>query len=140
MRQVATATELQVIPAEGNALHWGLTFAPDGNYLYYLKHVAGEPEPALYRVSTLGGASRKVSDRVSSCVGASPDGTRITFVRRLLESHESALIIANADGTEERQLAVRQLPQSSFSDGPRAGPSWSPDGQTIGPNLDQKSY
>jgi Tol biopolymer transport system component len=52
---------------------------------------------------------------------------RLAFIRIRLVSGESALVVANADGTGERQVAVRKLP-ANFSSG---GPSWSPDGKLI---------
>src|SRR4030095_2524542 len=52
---------------------------------------------------------------------------RLAFIRFRLLSGESALVVANADGTGERQVAARKLP-NNFSTG---GPSWSPDGKLI---------
>jgi Tol biopolymer transport system component/DNA-binding winged helix-turn-helix (wHTH) protein len=129
VRQVSTTTDLHLTRPEPRAAYWGLTFSRDGDYLYYVKHVQGESFASLYRVPTLGGASRKLVANIFSPVTTSPDGKQIAFVRDL--QSESLLIIANADGTNERQLAVRQKPNDSFSSSPRGGPSWSPDGQSI---------
>ncbi|MFL6231204.1 MAG: winged helix-turn-helix domain-containing protein [Pyrinomonadaceae bacterium] len=129
VRQVATTTDLHIIPPDHNAVYWGLTFSRDGDYLYYVKYVPGERFPSLYRVAALGGSSRKIVNDINSHVTTSPDGRRIAFVRDLPD--ESVLIIADADGTNERQLSVRHTPSAFFSGTPRGGPSWSPDGLTI---------
>ena len=128
VRQVATTTDLRVIPPDRDASYLGLTFSRNGDYLYYTKHARGEPFATLYRVPALGGASRKIATHIDSQVTTSPDGEQIAFVREL--PGESVLMIAQVDGTGERRLALRQVPDS-FSNGPRGGPSWSPDGRTI---------
>jgi len=48
-------------------------------------------------------------------------------MRNDLGQKESVLMVANADGTEEKKLAVRKYPDR-FSAG---GPAWSPDGRII---------
>lgn len=129
VRQVSTTTDLHIIPPDRGAIYWGLSFSRDGDHIYYVKHPQGELQQALYRVPALGGSSRKIVADINSHVTTSPDGKQIAFI--LDSSAESVLMVANADGTNARRLAVRQRPNDSFSGTPRGGPSWSPDGQTI---------
>ena len=127
LRQVVTMSDTQIVPPSPQN-YYGVTFSKDGNYIYY---VLGEPNNpptrTLYQVPVLGGASRKVIENVSSPVSLSPDGTRLAFMRGNAVSGETALVVANADGTGERPVAVRKLP-NAFSGG---GPSWSPDGKLL---------
>ena len=63
----------------------------------------------LYQVPSLGGESRKVANRLASPVAFSPDGTRLAFVRDN-PGEETALVVIKTDGSEERQLAARKIP------------------------------
>jgi Tol biopolymer transport system component/DNA-binding winged helix-turn-helix (wHTH) protein len=129
VRQVSTTTDLHIIPPDRGVTYWGLTFSRDGDHLYYIKSAPVESSPGLYRVPALGGSSRRIVADINSPVTTSPDGKQIAFVRD--PPGESVLLVANADGSNERRLAVRRRPGSYFSGTPRGGPSWSPDGLSI---------
>ncbi len=126
LRQVVTPSDTQIVPPSTQN-YYGITFSKDGNYIYYALGELNNPAHTLYQVSTLGGASRKIIENVASPITLSPDGTRLAFIRRNVASEETALVVANADGTGERQVAVRKVGEG-FS---RDGPSWSPDGKLI---------
>ncbi|HET6668873.1 MAG TPA: protein kinase [Pyrinomonadaceae bacterium] len=126
LRQVATTSDTQIVPPSPQS-YSGITFSKDGDYIYYR---LGEPTLSartLYQVPTLGGASRKIIENVASPVTLSPDGTRLAFLRTDVPRGETALVVASADGTGERQVAVRKTP-NTFTAG---GPSWSPDGKLL---------
>jgi eukaryotic-like serine/threonine-protein kinase len=129
IRQVATGGDTQIAPpAEVDYL--GMTFSPDSNYLYYVANGfslkgATPPKSALYQVAVIGGSSRKLIERLGSPITFSPDGNRIAFVREYTDMGESALMVSRLDGTEERKLAARKLPD--YFD----YPVWSPDGGII---------
>jgi Tol biopolymer transport system component len=128
IKQVNAANDIQIVPPMQGGF-FGLTFSPDGADLYYVFNGTGVG--VLYRVPALGGPPTKLLTNIDSPVTFSPDGKRLAFVRGNIASKgESALLIANADGTGEQALATRKLPQS-FSPIYFTGPSWSPDGKLI---------
>ena len=127
VRQIATASTVQIVPPAVSSYR-GLTFSSDGNYVYYVRSDSENPSiGVLYQVPVLGGASRKLVVDVDSPVTFSPDGQRVAFVRENSNQHESALMVANVDGTGERRLATRKEPAEFGS----WGPAWSPDGKSI---------
>jgi eukaryotic-like serine/threonine-protein kinase len=129
LRQVATGTDLQAV-SPGNTRYKGLSFFPNGDYLSYLKTEGDSAD--LYQVSTFGGASRRLATKVDTPVSFSPEGKQITFVRQSADGHATSLIVADADGNNERVLATLKEPQL-FSHGGfySSGPAWSPDGALI---------
>ncbi|MGH9956080.1 MAG: protein kinase domain-containing protein, partial [Pyrinomonadaceae bacterium] len=130
IRQVATGSSVQIVSA-ADVAYWGLTFSNDSNYVYYVKNErGGGPFNKLYRVPSLGGASKKLMDHVDSAVSFSPDGRRLAFVRDNLKKEETEIVLANADGGEEQTLAKRKAPERFESDlSTRIG--WSPNGKVI---------
>ena len=126
VKYVATSSNVQIVPPAGPDVIFGQsTFSPDGNYIYYLRNERGRVSGVLYQVPVLGGTSRKVLENVSR-ISFSPDGKRFAFVRRYVSEGEDAIILVNADGTDEQKLATRKHPDYFLP-----GAAWSPDGQTI---------
>ena len=129
IRQVSTANDKQIVPPAAVG-YFGITFSPDGTELFYAikKNLdAG----TLYRIPVLGGTPVKVLERIDSPVSFSPDGKQFVLVRGNYPNlGESALVIANVDGSGERTLAVKKSPER-FSPLFFTGPSWSPDGNII---------
>ncbi|HEX8087714.1 MAG TPA: protein kinase [Blastocatellia bacterium] len=124
VRQVATPSNVQIVPP-AEASYMGLTFSRDGNYVYYVKAAKGASLYALYQVPVLGGDAKQIVEDVDSTITFSPDGKRLAFTRGYPREGESALIVANANGSEEQKLAVKKQPDMF------AKPVWSPDGKVI---------
>ncbi|HEY1402633.1 MAG TPA: hypothetical protein VGB05_00760, partial [Pyrinomonadaceae bacterium] len=125
VRQVATTTEKELV-APSESAYTGLTFSPDGTFLYYVTVPLGGNYGELYRVpSLLGGDAQKITSDVDSPVTFSPDGKQFAFRRHLPRTNEDTLVLANEDGSHERTLVLRKSPVTMpFL-------AWSPDGRQI---------
>jgi len=126
VRQLVTGSTAQVVPGSPGEVQ-GLTFSLDGNYLYYVKVDESQHLGTLFQVPSLGGAPRQLIMDVDSPISFAPDGKRFVFVRQASKTKTSHLMVAGADGTGERDLAVVQNPGYFSSE----GPAWSPDGKNI---------
>ncbi len=133
LRQVATSSEIQIVPPDEVA-YIGITFSPDGDFIYSvrgrqrdLREGSFGERGVLFKTPTLGKAEKKLLADVDGHITLSPDGNWIAFVRQYPNRGKSALIVAKADGTEERELATRKF-HDNFLPG---GPAWSPDGKII---------
>jgi len=129
IRQVSTANDKQIVPPAPLGF-FGITFSPDGNELYYVTK-ANLSEGTLYRIPILGGIPVKVLSKIDGPVSFSPDGKQFVLIRANYPNPgESALIVANTDGSGERNLIVKKNPER-FMPIFFTGPSWSPDGKII---------
>ncbi len=133
IRQVSTANDKQIV-SPARVGYFGMTFSPDGNEIYYALKVDLDPG-TLYRIPTLGGAPVKVLEKIDAAISFSPDHKQFVFVRgNYPNPGESALVIANADGSDERNLVVKKSPEQ-FAPIFFTGPSWSPDGKLIAASV-----
>ena len=128
VKQVATGSEVTVVPPQAGFFGGGATFTPDGNYLYY-SHA--DPTNAnafnLYSVPALGGASRQIASDVAGKVSFSPDGKRMVYRRTIQDKGEDELLIANADGSNEQVIFRHESGINGFN----TYPSWSASGNLI---------
>ncbi len=126
LKQIETATDNELLPPEQLRFR-GLTFAPDGKSLYYGQQEKNTSENILYQKPLQGGEGKRLLAGVDSAVTFSPDGKQIAFVRESQSKGKSSLVIANADGSGERILITRNMPDYYAVE----GPSWSPDGTML---------
>ncbi|HKS09245.1 MAG TPA: protein kinase [Pyrinomonadaceae bacterium] len=133
IRQVSTAND-KLIVSPAPVGYFGMTFSPDGNDLYYVIK-ANLDAGTLYRIPVLGGTPVKLLEKIDGPVSFSPDGKQFAFVRGNYPAPgSSALLIANIDGTGERELAVKHFPER-VSPIFFTGPSWSPDGKVVAASV-----
>jgi Tol biopolymer transport system component len=126
IRQTATASDVQIVPP-ADVRYDGLTFAPDGNYVYYVTYELTGGVGSLYRVPVLGGTPERVVEDIDSPVTFAPDRKQFAFIRGFPKDGRNYVMIANADGSGVRQLAAAEGQTQIVL----TAPSWSPDGKTI---------
>jgi Tol biopolymer transport system component len=128
VKQVATSSEVMVVPPQTGSFGSGATFTPDGNYLYYTHaDPANANNVNLYSVPALGGTSRQVVSDVASTVAFSPDGKRMAYRRAIQAKAEDQVLVANADGSDEKVIFRRDAGTNGFI----TDPSWSGAGNLI---------
>ena len=127
VRQVATGSDVQILPPD-EVFIYGLTFSPDANYIDFVRSEKNNiANTFLYRMPALGGTSHLVMrGGIDSSNSYSPDGAQFAFLRVQTSGQQVDLLIANADGSNERVLATRP-----YLDLFTWGTAWSPDGKTI---------
>jgi len=130
-KQIATSSNLQIVPPAEGVEYEGIRYTPDGNFVTFLKRDKTTSLYTLYQMSTFGGTQKRLNTDVDGPITYSPDGKQFSFIRgNHPEMGASSVVIANSDGSGERIVARRQRPDTfpwwSF---PVA--AWSPDGKTI---------
>jgi len=126
VRQVSTSSDIE-IQAPANPKFEGLAFSSESDYIFYNRRDTTAGSSDLYMIPVLGGKARRILSDLTSPIALSPDGRRIAFIRRYPSGGETALIVANADGSGEQQLALRKPPEYFYV----AGPSWSQNGSVV---------
>jgi len=126
-RQVATSSNVQIV-APGPQRFIGLTFSPDGNYVYFTRF-AGPTDANLYRIPVLGGPPETVVRDVDSAVALAADGSRLAFLRGVPSRGEIRLLVAGAPGGDEPVVLARRPLSDAFPFYARL--AWSPDGRSI---------
>ena len=113
--------------APSPALCWGLRFTHDQEGLFYITTQPNSTISVLRRMPIRGGESKELVVNIDAPIALSPDNLRIAFVRCFPGQHKDVVIVANVDGSEEREIALQEHPDKfCFSSA-----SWSPNGELI---------
>jgi Tol biopolymer transport system component len=134
VRQVRTGGDVRILPPQEFRIR-GISFSPDGDYVYYLNEDPVSPSySALFQVPSLGGTPRKVFFDVDTAASFSPDGSRVCFRRGAPNLNADTLVIGDLGTGKDRELARVTTPVQFVS-----APAWSPDGQRIAYEDSQSS-
>lgn len=126
IKQIQTNSNIQIArPGELEDFS-RLKFSPDGNFVYFNAESQSGSAPSVYRVPTLGVTPPVKALTNAYGISFSPDGMQISFIRLDLAVNQTSIIVANADGSNERVLATRTGTQWF-----QEVTSWSPDGKSI---------
>ena len=125
IRQLAVASDIRVLAPEDTG-HTALTFSPDGNFIYYIAQNGAHPD-TVFQLPVLGGNPKPVSENVFGPITFAPGGKEFAFVRQDVDKGEGSIVIANADGSGERNLLTKRKPFYLS----RSALAWSPDGRSI---------
>jgi len=124
LRQTATSSNVQIIPP-ADVTYEGLTFSPDGNFIYYVPRERDAGLNELFVMPVLGGSPQKLVSDVDSAVTFSNDGNHIAFVRNR-NANGGDLVVADRNGHDEKVIGS-VAGDTQY----RGDPSWSPDGKIV---------
>jgi serine/threonine protein kinase/Tol biopolymer transport system component len=123
IRHLATNSNVQILPPSDQFLS-GLTFGPDGNYVYFLSRPANGLTDDLYRIPVLGGPIVMITHGVDSQPSFSAALKRFCFLRGKPGGKGQWLLSAKMDGSDERVIYSGSAWTYDY-------PAWSQDGRKI---------
>jgi Tol biopolymer transport system component/DNA-binding winged helix-turn-helix (wHTH) protein len=118
---------LEILAPE-QRLFYGLTFSPDGKYIYYSMRDEKNPQGSLFRVPTLGGLHEKILSNIACPITFSPEGKQIAFVRYSRDRKETSVITTDTASPLDERIVASRPSDIAFN---LTGVSWSPDGKFI---------
>src|SRR5580692_2539842 len=128
VRQVATGSDVQILPP-AVSVFYGLTFSPDGNYIYFTEaSKENQLFSSLYKMPVLGGNPQQVVRDIDTSITFSPDGKQFAFIRGIPGKGTFKLLVAKADGSGEKLLTSMS---GNITIAGLLTPTWSPDGKSI---------
>jgi serine/threonine protein kinase len=133
VRQLDVPSAVQILPP-GKDQIFDLTFTPDGNFLDYKSGGTNDVNGKVFQIPALGGTPRRLLDPADTPVSFSPDGRQMVYAIFDVASNQGRLMLANADGSNVKQLAARKGSEK-YSVGPFSGAyqvvRWAPDGLRV---------
>jgi Tol biopolymer transport system component len=126
VRQVRTGGDARILPPQEFPIR-GVSFSPDGDYVYYLNQDPVSPSySALFQVPSLGGTPRKIFFDVDTAAHFSPDGSRVCFRRGKPDVESDTLVVGDLQTGTDRELLRVPFPENFSS-----APVWSSDGRRV---------
>ena len=118
------------IAETGDVRYGQPTFSRDSDFIYIRRSKSTDDESSdLYKIPVLGGTAKKLIADIGSHVTLSRDGRRVAFIRTFNVTNETAVVIANEDGSDEKKLALHKNPDLIYA------VDWSPNDRTIAASL-----
>ena len=116
------SNEVHALPLPDGFRAQSVKWFPDGDHVLAAASAGWTQPTGLWNISILGGAPRSLVEN-SNQASVSPNGRQIAFFRGD-KLNGAQLFIANADGSEQKQI----LDLAGF---PLGSPAWSPNGKTL---------
>lgn len=114
VRQLSTNTTIENVPASLKRFIQP-TFSPDGEFIFYVQVENGVG--TLYRVSTLGGESKKILTDIDSRATFSPDGKQLAFIRHNPTDGGDTVFTADSEtGITEPFIDTKSVDYDKFID------------------------
>jgi Tol biopolymer transport system component/predicted Ser/Thr protein kinase len=133
IRRIDDRNALQIVAPQRMAYWGGLAMTEDGGQVFYITAGPTAFYGTLYRVSSLGGPSKKLIEQANDIGGISPDGQRFLFVRygdpNKNQDQSRIFTASTADGSGEQ--VVQSTPSGDTQATNFRDPQYSPDGRSV---------
>ncbi len=129
LKNTVTGDAINILRESDTVARSVISFSPDDNQIYFF-NIGEDKKSKFARISVVGGSvERLMIEGSASDASLSPDGKHLSFIRHNNGTANQSLILANTDGTGERQVAVSQTGEwfGTWSQ----STAWSPDGGRI---------
>ena len=129
----AEDNEGREIAAAANVYYSGVTFSPDGKFVYYSTFSSDFKERLLHRVAADGSsdAPQKILDYVNSRIDFAPDGKSFAFYSFNPQTRIISLQVAEIRSDDGTILSTKTLATRKQPDFLGGSPSFAPDGKKI---------
>lgn len=105
VKQIATNGTTRIVKPL-KAAFYSFVFTPDGNYVYYtLDNFEDPAQNGIYKVPSIGGASVRITDK-GLVKGFTLDKKQMLFFYSHTDTGQTAIMIADVDGSNQREIAV----------------------------------
>ncbi len=112
------------IKINGNIQPGFVTFAPDGESIYFRTLGNSNQYEKIYQISKFGGEAKLIAEDIWGKFSISPDGKKLTYVHREIAGDRRKIIIQNIE-SGEKEVILDSLERPNLK--PHHVPSFSPD-------------
>ena len=121
----------EIVPA-GEVYYSGITFSPDGKFVYYSTFSTDYKERLLHRIGVAENSEpQKILDNVNSGIDFAPDGRNFVFYSFNTQTRIMTLQTAEIDAESGTVLSTKTLGTRKQPDYYSGNPAFSPDGEKI---------
>ncbi len=122
VRQITTGSDVALVPSA--EVHYvDCVVSPSGDYVYYVSADNATDVGSVRRVPLLGGGvTQTILEDLHGRIAISRDGKWLAFSRQDRKRGETQLMIIGADGSDQKTVSVRKLPDAW------GAVTWAPDG------------
>lgn len=131
LQRIESNESKQILPPQ-DVEFVGLSVSPDGEFAYYTTFSKNQADTSLSKIALNNGSPESIPNvQTDVSVSFSPDGKRFAYTESHTSLKETHLMIANADGSNQRILTKTSGVDQAFPTFRASPVAWSPDGETI---------
>lgn len=139
LKHIATGSQNQILKTQ-SVNYVGLTTSPDNNFIYATVFSGDLPDPQVWRIPILGGATEQIPNvTTGTTIAISPDGKRMAFTESHTSIKATIFGVAGINGENKKFLVEAKDGERSFPIFKASPVAWSPDGNEIACVIEEKT-